>query len=467
MKFGLESEKHLYDLKKNRPSNGVFRFIDALADYNDDFGKDVLSRVTNEFVLNMIEIGTIPSDEPIDVIKDYLFNLLLVENVSIREDVALVPLGALPMDFLPHILPKWAYYLQNSILDGKKQDNWNMENSSPLKAAGNCAGIHMHVEIETAPEFLFSNRELQDKFNMGLMMSPLIALGSSPYSFGKHEASSMRAKSYYQGVYKNDPLLGGLPPVMESSAEVLIYFQQGMFSWIDRGMQLGFPQEDLIRLTNKKGANWSPVRWNRAWNTIEIRCIDSDRMDLDAAKFILVCNAMSRMDINGEKLECREIEGNQELSQEVVKTCFSISENVVMIPSTALINDLFNRAVKSGMRDPLVKQYLNRLMNFAYDKAPKHHSWAYDMLKELILHNQTTSEKILTSTKNAVTISYEAANQIVLHAIEEQKKSVETVRRLFPDIFERLKVADSKSHGENFPFFQRTPIPLAKRNTRK
>jgi hypothetical protein len=138
-----------------------------------------------------------------------------------------------------------------------------------------------------------------------------------------------------------------------------------------------------------------------------------------------------------------------------------------MIPSTEVISDLFNRAVKSGMRDPLVKQYLNRLMNFAYDKAPKHHSWAYDMLKELILHNQTTSEKILTSTKDAVTISYEAANQIVLHAIEEQKKSVETVRRLFPDIFERLKVADSKSHGENFPFFQRTPIPLAKRNTRK
>lgn len=466
MKFGLESEKHLYDLKKNRPSNGVFRFIDALADYNDDFGKEVLSRVTNEFVLNMIEIGTIPSDEPMDVIKDYLFNLLLVENVSIREDVALVPLGALPMEFLPHILPKWAYYLQNSILDGKKQEHWNMDQTSPLKAAGNCAGIHMHVEIETAPEFLFSNRELQDKFNMGLMMTPLIALGSSPYSFEKHEASSMRALSYYHGVYKNDPLLGGLAPVMGSSADVLIYHQQGMYSWIDRGLNLGFPQADLIRMTNKKGANWSPIRWNRAWNTIEIRCIDSDRMDLDAAKFILVTNAMSRMDINGERLECREIETG-ELSSETVKRCFSVHDNLVSIPTTEMINELFNRAIKSGLRDPLVKQYLTALMNFSFEKSPQHHHWAYEILKELILKNQTTSEKILAFTKDAPAITPEVANQIVLNAIEEQKKSVEVIRKLFPDIFERLKVADSKSHGENFPFFKRTPIPLAKRNTRK
>lgn len=459
MKFGLESEKHLYDLKKNRPSNGVFRFIDALADYNDDFGKDVLSRVTNEFVLNMIEIGTIPSDEPIDVIKDYLFNLLLVENVSIREDVALVPLGALPMEFLPHILPKWAYYLQNSILDGKKQENWNMEQTSPLKAAGNCAGIHMHIEIETAPEFLFSNRELQDKFNMGLMLSPLIALGSSPYSFDIHEASSMRGQSYYQGVYKNDPLLGGLPPVMNSSSEVLIYFQQGMFSWIDRGMSLGFPQEDLLRLTNKKGANWSPVRWNRAWNTIEIRCIDSDRMDLDAAKFILVTNIMSRMDLAGERLECKEV---KEFDQ-----FFEVSDSTVMIPNTECIGDLFNRAVKSGLRDPIVKKYIQKLFKFSQEKAPKHHQWAFTILKDLIDKNQTTSEKILAFTKDAPIISPELSQQIVLKAIDDQKIAVETIRGLFPDIFERLKVADSKSHGENFPFLQRTPVPFAKRNTRK
>ena len=467
MKFGLESEKHLYDLKKNRPSTGVFRFIDALSDYNDDFGKENLSRVTNEFVLNMIEIGTIPSHEPIDVIKDYLFNLLLVENVSIREDVALVPLGALPMEFLPHSLPKWAYYLQNSILDGKKQDNWSMEQTSPLKAAGNCAGIHMHVEIETAPEFLFSNRELMDKFNMGLMMSPLIALGSSPYSFDIHEASSMRGYSYYQGVYKNDPLLGGLAPVMDSSADVLIYFQQGMFSWIDRGMSLGFPQEDLLRLTNKKGANWSPVRWNRAWNTIEIRCVDSDRMDLDAAKFIFVCNAMARMDLSGEKLECRELDEALPLTLENVELFFNVEEGSVTIPHTQMITELFDRAVRFGIRDKIIKRYIQRLMNFAQEKSLKHHQWAYTILKDMVDNNQTTSEKILAFTKDAPIIPPEMSQKIVLNAIEDQKASVETIRKLFPDIFERLKVADSKSHGENFPFFHRTPVPFAKRNTRK
>ncbi len=441
MKFGLESEKHLFNLTKNKPSGGVFSFIDALSDYNRFFGKDVTSRVTNEFVLNMVEIGTLPSSDPMEIIQDYLLNLMLIQTVSIREDVALVPLAALPMDFLPHMIPKWPYYVQNSILSNRKQDSWNMENSSPLKRAGNCAGIHVHVELETAPEFLFSNRELQDKFNMGLMMTPMIAFGSSPYFFDKHEASSMRGLSYYNGVYADEKLNGGLPPVMASSAEVLEYFQTGINTWIDRGVALGFPREELSQLTGKKGANWNPVRWNRAWNTIEIRCLDSDSIDLDAAKFIWMTGAMNRLDTKGENFTCRVIDAREDLSETVIDQCFSIEGSEVLILSSKHIADLFNRAITAGVRDELVERYLNRLHDFAVARAPKRHYWAYEHLLTVLRNHETSSERILAYTNRCGTLTATQGITIVHSAIKEQKKSLRIMQNAFPDVFERLKVS--------------------------
>ena len=119
MKFGLESEKFLFDVHTQRPSKGVFRFLDALSDF-DGLGTDLGQQITNEFVLNMVELGTSPSSVPMEVIKEYLFNHLLLQSVAQRENVALVSLGSMPMDYQPHMLPKWPYFVQNSILAGKK-----------------------------------------------------------------------------------------------------------------------------------------------------------------------------------------------------------------------------------------------------------------------------------------------------------------------------------------------------------
>ncbi|HXH32699.1 MAG TPA: hypothetical protein VNJ01_18010 [Bacteriovoracaceae bacterium] len=445
MNFGLESEKLLFNLTKNRPSEGVFRIIDALSDYNSIFGKDITARVSNEFVLNMIEIGTSPSPEPMEVIKDYLLTLMLVQTISNREDVALVPLGSLPMDYLPHILPKWPYYVQNSILDHKKQESWNMEHLSPLRAAGNCAGIHVHVELETAPEFLFMNRELQDKFNMGLCLSPMIAFSSSPYFFDKHEATSMRGMSYYHGVYAKEKLNGGLPPVMGSSEEVLRYFDKGINAWIERGMALGFPKDNLLELTRKKGANWNPVRWNRAWNTIEIRCLDSDRMDLDSAKFVLATAAMSRMDLQGEKLQCEPLKTTKNsLDANLIDQCFEVTGMKVSILPSELLMELFDRSMKSGLRDPLVARYLRKLQDFAQEKAPEHLAWAFTLLDGILESQMTTSEVILSFTNGSRKLTATQAIDVVHLAIDEQKKNLPAFQALFPEVFARLDASDPR-----------------------
>lgn len=431
MKFGLEVEKFLFDLKRNRPSEGVFRFIDALSDY--DYEPDALRQVTNEFVLNMVEIICDPSETPTDVLKQYILNYLMLNSIAARESVAMVSMGALPMDYQPHMSPKWAYLVQNSILDKKIQSSWVMTKDSPLTRAGNCAGVHIHAEIETLPEYLFSTRELLDKFNLGLMMTPLIAFSSSPYFFGVHEASSMRGQQYFNGVYKDFPLNGGLPHVMESSEEVLKFFKFSADHWIHSGVQVGIPEDDLKKLTAKKGASWNPVRWNRAWNTVELRAIDSDRIDYDCAKFIWVCGAMKRTDLKGEALKCIPLDTNEELSFNMLKDVFKVQGDKVSILPTHAIKDIFSRSMKDGLNDPFVLEYLKRLMEFARPGIDPDSGPIFDILRNCLNEKESTSQMLLKNFGDSKNLDHNRAVNLVNYSIADEKEVLKKFIHHFPD----------------------------------
>jgi hypothetical protein len=440
MMFGLESEKFIFNLKTGMPSKGVFSFLDALSDFHRIHGKDsVDTRVTNEFVLSMVEIGTAPSHSPMEVLKDYLTNYLMIQSIASREEVTLTPLASLPMDYLPHMTPKWAYYVQNSILAEKKQKGWMMEKSSPLRAAGNCAGIHVHTEIETPPEFLFSSSELKNKFNMGLMLTPLIAFASSPYFFGRHEANSMRGLRYYSGVYRKHPLNGGLPNVMETSVDVLNYTKESSEHWMKEALRLGFKKAEIQALTATKGANWNPVRWNCRWNTIELRCIESDLVSLEASKFIWICSSMKRFDVEGEALETETLKSVKKLDRRMIAESLDVSgKRVSILPSHAL-RELFDRAILHGTKDPLVEQYLHCLSAFVKPSLEPEYKWIFKILQRVLDKHQSTSDVILKKTRGKKRITNEYAGQIVREAINEQDKVALALKRYVPEVFQQLE----------------------------
>lgn len=439
MKFGLESEKHIFNLETQRPSEGVFSFIEALTEFRGNHYHSLGDKKTsNEFVLNMIEFGTTPSEFPMEVLKDYLLHYLMVRKVAKRERVALVPMASLPLDFLPHMISKWGYYVQNSILSGEKQQGWMMKPNSPLRAAGNCAGVHVHVEIETAPEFLYSNRELMDKFNMGLQLTPLIAFSSSPYFFGKHSAVSMRGQSYYKETYRNDPMNGGLPSVAESSAEVLTNVKKSIDIWLSTGTNIGFDRTQLDRLMLGKSANWNPVRWNRTWNTLELRCLDSDSIELDCSKFIWITSAMKRMDLKGEALQCVPLPTERKLDSEMIKDSFQISGNKVSILPTHAINELFDRAILSGTKDELVEEYLYQLASFAVVGLDAENKHIFKILLKTLENHKTTAEWMLHKTGGKKTIDNDEAASLVTESIERQDGIIQNFRNEAPDIFSLL-----------------------------
>jgi len=445
MKIGFESEKILYQLQEKSIYHGVFRLVDALSDYVSFHGEDIPDKVSNEFVLNMVEMNTIASPSQREVVEDYLLLYQIVRDVSSRDNVVPLPLSAVPFHFTPTMVPKWAYYVQNSILSGKRLKDWALLETSPLADAGNCAGLHAHFEIEALPEFLMFDRELCDKHNMGLMLTPMVAFASSPYFLSDHSAHSMRGKRYYYGVYANHPLNGGLPPVFKSSEEVLRYTHSGLEHWIGQGTSIGFKEDDLRKLIVKKGANWSMVRWNRTWNTIELRCLESDRIDYDVAKFIWVAGAMKRLDLKGEALKPVTLPDTP-LSQELIEQSLQVTETEVTILPTQAIHDLTNRAIQFGLSDALVECYLKRLAEFARPGVDEDCMNTFAILERVIESKRTTSALVLEMTGGTPSLTQEKCLPHIEKLIEQNSVALKNLRADFP-------TAIPKDRASLFPSF--------------
>lgn len=437
MKFGFESEKLLYDLDGGEIYHGVFRLVDALSDYVSFHGEDVPLKITNEFVLNMVEMNTLASPSQREVLEDYLLLYQILRDVALRANVVPLPLAAVPFDFTPSMIPKWPYYVQNSILSGRRLKEWSLSKDSPLADAGNCAGLHVHFEIDTLPEFLMFSSELANKHNLALMLTPMIAFSSSPYFLSEHRAHSMRSRRYYYGVYAQHPLNGGLPPVFNTSEEVLRYTAAGMEAWLQRGLAIGFMEDDLRKLIAKKGANWSMLRWNRTWNTIELRCLESDRIDYDLGKFTWVAAAVSRIDPNGEALQPVVPDSFASLDEKLVDNAFQVKNQQVTILSTVAIHELTQRAVDFGLNDPLVRRYIERIKEFAAPAVQPDCLPIFDILSELLEGGASTSEKVLKLTKAKATITREECLPILKKLLEEENNALKRLRSIFPTVIPR------------------------------
>lgn len=421
MMFGLEAEKFLFTEKRNTTAENIFNLLEMLPQ-NEAQGPLERGEITSEFVLNMVEMNTAPSSSLMGVIADYYAKYCQFDEIASQQDVSLVPLGALPTGRIPSMTPKWGYFVQNSVLRGQQEGSWTLGEDSPLMDAGNCAGVHVHAEIDTPPQFLYSNDELKNKFNMGLMMTPMTAFSSSPYFYGMHEAHCMRGQKYFGEVYRNLPLQGALPPVMNSSQQVLTFVRDSLEDWLKRATNAGFERSEIEALTKVKGANWNPLRWNSRWNTIEVRCLDSDYFEMDAAKFLWIARAMTRLDLKGEALQCRVIPSERTLDQNMISEAFTVSGKEVSILPTHAINELFHRSIQFGLQDDLVESYLQRLAMFASAHLLDEERPLFEYLWDILNERKSTSDSILEKCSGRQRISDEQGQAVIRHTIREQKR---------------------------------------------
>jgi gamma-glutamyl:cysteine ligase YbdK (ATP-grasp superfamily) len=419
VRFGFESEKILFNTARERVFHGVHHLLNALSDLARE---DDARRVEPEFVLNMVEIVSSASASLLDVAREYIRSYAVVEAIGARASAVMLPVGSYPLPFKPIMAPKWRYSVQNAILMGDVDAGFTLVRGRGLFDAANCAGVHVHAEITTLPEFLAFTRELADKHNLGVALVPLIALASSPYFRNRHRAHSMRAHRYYGHVYRGFRAHGGLPPLFRTSNEVLRHYHRGMQRWVDRGVALGFAPDEMRRLTERHGAHWGMLRWSRRLNTIELRCFDTDRVDLDLAKLALVAGAMRRLDVTGEALVVTP------RSDLPIERAFTVENGAVCIPDGERLPLIVKAAIRHGLRDDVVAAYLARLVEFATRGIAPEESFLAEPAIDSIARRETTADRILANNEGATIIRRPDALAMLRRLHTEEGSALEALR---------------------------------------
>lgn len=445
MKFGFESEKIIYDLKDRKVSSTALRTLVALEDYKFIYGDEDVNRLTGEFVHNMIEMSSRPTTSVFEVARDYLFSYELVREVAHRTQKRLLPIGSYPLSFTPTMVSKWQYYVQNAILSNNADVGWSLDPSHGLYAASNCAGVHIHAEIDTLPEHLSLSSELANKHNLAVALIPLAAFASSPYFDGHHEAVSMRTKKYYFGVYGKFPEFGGIPPIVEHSQDLLKHYLTSMQSWKAKGIALGLDPDEIHRLATKHGANWGMVRWNRKWNTVEMRCFDTDLVGMDVAKFTIASRALKRLDLQGEHLFTRILrkehafetplqpEKLDAMLAELMPELFEVSGGEVGILPTPLMNRMIELALVEGLSHELVSEYVGRLLRFASKEFDRRERWLAQAVFDAYAKKESTAEWLLKLANRKKTLRKEDAELMIDELLKREDEQFEAIANRLPE----------------------------------
>lgn len=443
MKFGMESEKLLWDTRTRSIAHSANRILASLDDYKVVYGDAPVDRVTGEFVLNMIEIASSPSEDLLDVVRDYLFSYELIRDVAARGGVVPLPLAASPVSFDPIMVAKWRYFVQNAALTRDPNVGWLLRPQHKLFDAANCAGVHIHIDVATPAEFVAFDPDFARMHNVAAMLAPLVALGSSPYFRGVHEASSMRALRYYFGVYAECPELGGMPPVSDDPVDLVRYYYDGLRSFRRRGRDVGIDANDMDRLTERAGTHWGMVRWNRRWNTIELRCLDTDFVDLNLAKLATVAGVVRRAASDWTVRvgpagrgapAARDVwdASADPLLEDLLTSFVDRPHKTLNVLPQPMLHRLIWLAITDGLTHPLVYAYLLRIVKFAHVGLRPHELRLLQPLLEVLKSRRSTAEAVLERTGHAARIDEATSTGIVEHAIEEEQRRYSKIRGVLP-----------------------------------
>jgi len=434
MKFGLESEKIIYDSKEKRITNKAYQIIDALSDYKIPYGDDPVERVKNEFVLNMIELVSNPSESLMDVARDYLFSYEIVRDAATRHNVVLLPIASFPLSFQPSMVTKWPYLVQNSILSKVYEPGWDLKPEHAMFTAANCSGVHIHCEMMTPIEFAPFHHELMSKHNLASALTPLIALSSSPYFQGEHEAKSMRVKKYFIELYGNR-LQGGFPEIYTNSLETVRHYYDSYTDWLKQAKEIGYDPGNIAKMIKETGADWGMVRWNRKWNTVEIRCLDNDFVDMNIGKFVAAAGALRFLAklpaVDLQVLPLPKSDSVVEIREKIVRA-FEIDQNTLWVLHTKDLHEVLTQAADQGLESDLVYEYLKKLVHFSIRHLQNEEKWLLIPIIQAIKNRSSTSDWILSKMGKAKKLNRETWDKFFEEMIHEENNRFQHVRAKLP-----------------------------------
>jgi gamma-glutamyl:cysteine ligase YbdK (ATP-grasp superfamily) len=277
-----------------------------------------------EFVEPLLEIKTSPHEEIADMRNEVRH--IMTDALSEAEELGLkiVPLGTPLNSGDIEMVESRRAGIQNRIIG---------EN---LKAAKRVAGTHIHFEKEN----------VKHQLNALTAMDPALSLmNSSPYYRGAKLAASSRNQVYRYRCYRNFPKHGQLWPYVDSVKEWEKRVEKRFEEFREAGKEKGIKEDEIREHFKAYDALWTPVRLRKQFPTVEWRAPDTGNIE-DAL----------RMAEESKKIV-------EKASEDKLET---------EIPDFDKVQQLSQRAIRKGLKDSKVRNYLERL-GFSPEKYTPYH----------------------------------------------------------------------------------------------
>jgi hypothetical protein len=366
-----------------------------------------------EFVKSIIEINTVPVNNFSELTAEYLDLLGILLQGAKELDLRVYPLSTYPLYTTPVIRNKPNYHLQVRTVGAGRFDN-----------AAKCTGTHIHLDLPDEvvdPQIgLAYNSSAEARvrvlslYNLAIAFdAAIISLSRAcPFYEGKVAGKAMRTIHYrgskrfaWEGVYTNLQSVGGLMPYAETVEDLTQQLFSRYHSWLQAMDNAGVERSLFLDSGGQLlTAGWNPVRLNSI-GTVELRNADSNYPQVTLALVALISEAANR--VRRENITVRPKPGCK---------IFKLQGQELSVPEfDYLNNELLYAAVTEGIKNTVVKDYLDSILEFScqndnevgnYLSRFKTTLGEYTTTEEQLLAKYSTTTGIISQSDGLALVRY-------------------------------------------------------------
>ena len=358
------------------------------------------SLIIKEAVENIIEVGSYPSIESINTLKDLLDNLKILLYTADEENLMICPLGTYPGKFTPKTRRDARYKVQE-LLFGKNK----------FRNAGRCIGYHCHYALPwgvfdykklTLKKLINSKNKqsLVNAYNFLVAADPALTtfMQSSPFYQGHHLAKDSRMLvyrggdevDYKDGLYANQQRFGALPFYEHTGSDIIDLIHRRNEEWFKTLREVGVKESQMPKYKSPLDINWSPVKIN-SHGTLEQR-----GMDMNHPLMILSVSFAIKVILR----EIQEGFLKVETSDVALDEPFKFDKKTIYLPpDTHVKKELQKWSAYQGLENEKVWYYCKRLLGLAKLFSEKKKRPFLEPLEKVIKDKKTVSDDVIAQAK--------------------------------------------------------------------
>ncbi|PIZ52090.1 hypothetical protein COY27_01215 [Candidatus Woesearchaeota archaeon CG_4_10_14_0_2_um_filter_33_13] len=315
-----------------------------------------------------VEVNSRASSSIRDLEAEVIRQLLILEEVC--ADHGVVPIAASEFG---------AGQGRSNVVKPREVIYQRVLGSTLAEALNSISGVHAHIDQMEVNK--------TGQYNLLLALDPLsyATTSTSPILFdGTNGLNCHRVNLVRNVVYRNFPSHGELPEYLTDDAQEIIRQRKRFDDWLKVS---GLSEEEFAKLFTLDNTGYSPIRRrdgigkNGTW---EVRTFDSAPLDIILGIVALYKGIYDHAAETGFNVEISNRPGE-----------YRFEEGRIILPHFSTLKDMERKAIRFGMKDQQVVDYLRAILPFAETGLEEGDRKYLDPVKESLVTTDNPADRVM------------------------------------------------------------------------